>query len=120
MDIIKNNIHWLLRLSLATTFIVHGYPKLIDPSGLMSMGLPAIVAYLVGPFEFFGGIMLIIGGLVDNKNFSNITKIGALLIAIIMLGAILFVHLGDGWKGNEFQILILSTCLLFIFRGNKV
>ena len=57
MDIVKNNIHWLLRLSLATTFIVHGYPKLIDPSGLMSMGLPTMIAYLVGPFEFFGGIL---------------------------------------------------------------
>ena len=120
MNIIKNNIHWLLRLSLATTFIIHGYPKLIDPSGLISMGLPKIIAYLVGPFEFFGAIMLIIGGLTQNEFFSNITRIGALLISIIMLGAILFVHLGDGWNGNEFQILILSVCLLFIFKGNKV
>ena len=120
MNIIKNNIHWLLRLSLATTFIIHGYPKLIDPSGMISMGLPKIVAYLVGPFEFFGGIMLIIGGLTQNEKFSNITKIGALLISVIMLGAILFVHLGDGWQANEFQILILSVCLLFMFKGNKV
>ena len=120
MDIAKNNIHWLLRLSLATTFIVHGYPKLVDPSGLINMGLPNIIAYLVGPFEFFGGIMLIVGGLGQNEKFSNITKIGALLIAIIMLGAIFVVHLGDGWKGNEFQVLILSCCLLFMFKGNKV
>ena len=120
MDIIKNNIHWLLRLSLATTFIVHGYPKLVDPSGLISMGLPNFIAYLVGPFEFFGGVMLVIGALAHNEKFNYITKIGALLIAIIMLGAIFVVHLGDGWKGNEFQVLILAVCLLFIFKGNKV
>ena len=120
MNIITKNIHWLLRLSIGTTFIVHGYPKLIDSSGLIDMGLPTIIAYLVGPFEFFGGIMLIVGGLAENVKFAIITKIGALLIVIIMLGAILFVHLGDGWKGNEFQVLILSVCLLFMFKGNKV
>ena len=27
-NIISKNIHWLLRLVVAGTFIVHGYPKL--------------------------------------------------------------------------------------------
>ena len=120
MKYLGENLHWLLRLSLATTFIVHGYPKLVDPSGLINMGLPSIIAYLVGPFEFFGGILLLIGGLVKNDKFANISRLGASLIAIIMIGAILVVHIGDGWKGNEFQILILSTCLLFIVKGNDV
>ena len=117
MKCLGENIHWLLRLSLATTFIVHGYPKLVDPS---DMGLPSIVGYLVGPFEFFGGILLLVGGLVKSDKFANISRLGASLIAIIMIGAILVVHIGDGWKGNEFQILILSTCLLFIVKGNDV
>ena len=111
MNIIKEHIHWLIRNTLAITFIVHGYPKL---GGNLDMGF---IGYLVGPFEVIGGLLLVLGPILKND---NITRIGALLISIIMLGAIFLVHLHDGWKGMEWQILILSTCLLFIARGNEV
>ena len=42
------------------------------------------------------------------------------LIAIVMCGAILVVHLHDGWRGMEWQVLILSVCLLFTFKGNNL
>ena len=111
MNIIKEHIHWLIRITLAITFIVHGYPKL---GGNLDMGF---IGYLVGPFEVIGGLLLVLGPIVKND---NITRIGALLISIIMLGAIFLVHFNDGWKGMEWQILILTTCLLFVAKGNDV
>ena len=110
MEIISNNIHWLIRITLASTFIAHGYPKL---GNNLDMGY---LGYLVGPFEFLGAIFILIGPL----TLSVITRLGAILIAIIMLGAIFVVHWNGGWKEMEWQVLILTTCLLFIFKGNKV
>ena len=43
-NVVSKNIHWLLRLTIAGTFFVHGYPKL---GGNLDMGL---IGYLVGPF----------------------------------------------------------------------
>ena len=111
MEIISSNIHWLVRITLTITFIVHGYPKLGENLGM------GFIGYLVGPFEVIGGIFLILGPIIDKE---NISRIGAALIAIIMLGAIFVVHINDGWKGMEWQILILSTCLLFVCKGNDV
>ena len=115
-NILSNNVHWLLRISLAITFIYHGYPKVIDCSGLISMGMPTFLAYLIGPFEVVGGALLVIGAFTND----NLTRLGALLIAVIMIGAIFVVHINDGWSGMEWQILILSTCILFIVKGNNV
>ena len=109
--IFQKNIHWLIRITLAITFIVHGYPKL---GGNLDMGF---IGYLVGPFEVIGGILLLLGPIVNN---ANLTRLGGMLISIIMLGAIFVVHLNDGWKGMEWQILILTTCLLFVAKGNDV
>ena len=108
MDYLKNNIHWLLRLTMAATFLVHGYPKL---GGNLDMGF---IGYLVGPFEVLGALFLILGGFYKEV----FTRIGSALIGIIMLGAIFFVHLNDGWKGMEWQVLILSVSLFFLTKGN--
>ena len=61
-------------------------------------------------------MLLIIGGFTNH----NFTRLGALLITIIMLGAIFVVHFNDGWSGMEWQVLIVSTCLMFIVKGNDV
>ena len=111
MELFQKNIHWLIRITLAITFVVHGYPKL---GGNLDMGF---IGYLVGPFEVIGGILLLLGPIVND---ANLTRLGGMLISIIMLGAIFVVHLNDGWKGMEWQILILTTCLLFVAKGNDV
>ena len=111
MELFQKNIHWLIRITLTITFVVHGYPKL---GGNLDMGF---IGYLVGPFEIIGGILLLLGPIVNN---ANLTRLGGMLISIIMLGAIFVVHLNDGWKGMEWQILILTTCLLFVAKGNDV
>ena len=59
MEIISSNIHWLIRITLTITFIVHGYPKLGENLGM------GFIGYLVGPFEVVGGILLILGPIID-------------------------------------------------------
>ena len=110
MEFIYKNVHWLLRITLALTFILHGYPKL---GGNLDMG---IIGYLVGPFEVLGAVCIILGSFLND----TLTRIGALLITIIMLGAIFVVHFNEGWFGIEWQVLIISSCLLFLVKGNDV
>lgn len=115
MDIITKNIHWLLRISLAGTFIAHGYPKL---GGDLGMGF---VGYLVGPFEFFGAILILLGPF--TKDY--FTKVGASMIAVIMLGAIFVVHLPQkiAWKqgndGVEWQVLLLCVSIYLLVKGDN-
>ena len=110
---INDNLEWLLRLPLIGTFIYHGYPKL----GVSVANL-GYIGYLVGPFELFGAVFLILGSFLHE----NLTRVGSLLIAIIMIGAI-YMHLfkwNDHLSSVEWQILILANCIFFIIRGNKV
>ena len=121
-NFLSKYIHWVLRLVLAATFIMHGYPKLGYNLGM------GFIGYLVGPFEVFGAIFLLIGAF--SKDI--ITRLGGLMIAIIMLGAIFTIHFQDGWmmhatadsvpyiRGFEWQALILAVSLMFVFKGNKV
>ena len=114
MKILNDNIHWLLRLSLAGTFIAHGLPKL---GGDLGMGF---VGYLVGPFEFFGAILILLGPLTKEI----FTRIGSLMIAIIMFGAICVVHLPENiaWKqgndGVEWQVLLLCVSLYLLIKAD--
>ena len=111
MKQISENIHWLLRLSLASTFLFHGVPKLGDT--VANLGY---LGYLVGPFEILGALFVLIGPFF--KDF--ITQIGSSMISIIMIGAI-YLHLfkrGDGLGDIEWQLLILSVSIFFIVKGN--
>jgi putative oxidoreductase len=95
-----------LRLVLGFGFLMHGYPKLFTADGnegfvamLGSIGLPApgLSAYLIGAFEFFGGILLILG-----VGVRVISALGA----IEMLVAALTVH----WPaGFDFMNVIGTT-----------
>src|SRR6202042_1023502 len=82
----------LLRLGLGIIFVFHGYPKLFTHTretmqGFAHMGFPAYFAYIAGVFEFFGGLLLIVG---------LFTRIAGLLLAIEMAIAIWRVHLPQG------------------------
>jgi putative oxidoreductase len=58
---------WLLigRVLLGWIFVRSGYPKIFDIAAVASTypprGLPSFLAYIAAPFEFFGGIALILG-----------------------------------------------------------
>ena len=100
---------------MATTFLVHGFPKLTNPIPMTEMGMPLFMVYLIGLFEVGGALLLLIG---ITKDWA--TRIGALLISVIMIGAIAMVHIKDGWQGNEWQLLILAVSLMYATKGNSI
>ncbi len=107
--LINDNISWLLRLPLIGTFLYHGYPKL--GSEVANLGF---IGYLVGPFEFFGALFLLCGPFVHDQ----IHRIGALMIAVVMAGAI-YMHLfkwNDTLKDVEWQILLFAVSLFLALK----
>ena len=114
INLLSLNIQWIIRIPLAITFLVHGYPKL----GVSVANL-GYIGYLVGPFEFFGALLLLTGPFIKSN---MVSRIGALMISVIMIGAI-YMHLikwNDTIADVEWQVLLLCVSLLFLVRGNKV
>ena len=119
----------VLRLILGIVFFPHGAQKLLGwfgGSGLsgtldhftQQMGLPLAVATLVIAAEFLGSLGLIVGFL---------TRIAALGIACVMVGAVFTVHHPYGffmnWAGNqagegfEYHLLAIGMALALMIRG---
>jgi putative oxidoreductase len=113
--------HWGLRLSLAATFMYHGLGKFPPDGFAQGMGLPLPVAWLVAHGEVGAGIALVGGAILSRE---ILTRIGGLLVIVIMIGAIFMVHLKNGFNvssgGYEFQLLMLVTGLYFLTKGNDV
>lgn len=107
----SRHCHWIMRIVVSFIFFVHGFPKLGQE--VASLGL---IGYLVGPFEVLGAFLLIVGPIIE----LNMTRLGALLIFIIMVGAI-YMHImkwGDSIYDVEFQMTLLSISLFFLIRGD--
>ncbi|MGB9237161.1 MAG: DoxX family protein [Terriglobales bacterium] len=118
----------ILRLVLGVVFFAHGAQKMLGWFGGFGfhatmgffghLGMPAPVAFLVICTEFFGGLGLIVGLL---------TRIVALGIGVEMIGAILMVHLPNGffmnWAGNqkgegfEYHLLAIAIAAALLLRG---
>ncbi len=124
LDSLKPHAHWLLRIGLAGVFLFHGLYKVINFGGFSQMmGLPTSVAALVTFAELAGGVGIIVGALTNDL----ITRLAALAMAPILLGAIFMVHWGR-WNfapaeefpmgGMEFQVVLLLTALYFLVMGN--
>ena len=84
----------ILRIVLGIALVVHGWDKLSGGVGGVAgffgtLGIPApgLMAWVVTIVELVGGILLIVGFL---------TQIAGILIALDMLGAILFAYLLRG------------------------
>ena len=73
----------LMRILLAVIFLKAGLDKcpVIDGEGL-TKALPLFLVYLVVIFEVLGGLFMIIG-----LKSEMLTKLGAAMIAIVMVGA---------------------------------
>jgi len=106
----------VLRLVVGAAFILHGWPKIQDPTAWMGPeGMPGILQALAAVAEFGGGIALILGFL---------TRLAALGIASVMVVAIGVVHLPKGhafvsldgptW---ELAAVYLACAVLFLILG---
>jgi putative oxidoreductase len=114
------NLDWVLLIVRAVAgiiFAAHGAQKLFGAFG--GPGLEAIVqflgpvGYLVSIGEFFGGLGLITGVL---------TRFSAASLIVIMIGAILKVHLQNGFflgakMGFEFNFALIGLLLPVVIAG---
>lgn len=122
----------ILRVSLGTIFLLHGYAILFiyTPSGMAgfmaSLGfpLPLASAWLVGLVHLIGGALLILG---------LWTRLGALAQAGLMLVATVKVHLAQGFfmtgiildasagqaiaGGYEYALALTLASLALVFTG---
>ena len=120
----------VLRLVLGVVFFAHGSQKMLGWfggygfSGTMAfftqqMHIPMPLALLVFIAEFFGSMGLIIGFL---------SRVAAFGIACAMIGAVLMVHLPNGffmnWSGKnagegyEYFLLVIAICVALMLRGS--
>lgn len=113
------HVHWGLRISLAATFLYHGYAKfpVADFSAAMGMSMP--LAWAVTISELVAGAALLAGAFTRDI----VTRVGAAIVIVIMIGAIFMVHLKNGFNvmngGFEFQLLMLVTGLYLLVKGNE-
>lgn len=118
------------RLALGIVIFPHGAQKLLGWFGgpgleptlaffSQSLGLPPALGVLVVGAEFLGGLALILGA------FSRVAAIG---IAAIMLGAVLTVHAPNGFfmnwygaqqgEGFEYHLLALGLAAATLIAGS--
>ena len=119
---------WLLRLSLGTSFILHGLGKFPMPADGMvklfeSKGIlfPELTASLVALGEVGAGAAGIIGGFLGATGHL-VTRLGGGAVAVIMIGALLIAH--PDWLITQKlfmseQIFLLALGSYFAIRGNN-
>lgn len=110
----------VLRVVFGVVFLMHGYQKLFQMgipgvSGFFTQSgapLPQLTAPLVSVLEFGGGLALILGLL---------TPVVAALLAADMLGAILLLHLPNGFYaadgGYEYVLTLFGASLALALTG---
>ena len=111
----------VLRIVLGVLILLHGVSKLPPPppeylvSMLAQHGLPGVFAYGAYLGEIVGPILIIIGVW---------TRVGALLIVINMIVAVLMAHTGDLFHLNkqggyelELQAMFLFTAVALVLTG---
>ena len=106
----------LIRLALGVTFLVHGYIKfhggIANTAGFFEkMGIPGILAYVVGGIELIGGLCVILGiG----------TRVVSCAFAGIMIGVITTAKASAGFAGGfEFEVALLVMSLHLLLAGSR-
>ena len=120
---------WLLRLSLGTSFFLHGYGKFPLPPQKMvvwfeSKGIiwPELITSLVGLGEVIAGIGIVLGGLLFNQLGNLITRLSGGAVVVIMIGAFVIAH-PDWFITKDLfmseQIFLFILGLYFAIKGNN-
>lgn len=91
-----------------------------------AMGMPTFMVLILGIVEIVTSLLLLWGGFGPDWA----TRVAGILFTIVMIGAIAMVHTQYGWssinmgnnggRGLEFQVLIIATSLLYVFKGNFI
>src|SRR5882724_9349217 len=118
----------VMRLFLGIVFFAHGAQKVLGwfggygasatLQGFAKMGMPPVLTVLIMAAELGGGLLLIVGFL---------TRLAALGIGCVMLGAIVLVHSKVGffmnWGGSqkgegfEYHLLALGLAIALLIKG---
>jgi len=118
----------LARIAFGVVFFAHGAQKMLGwfggsgfsatISGFAKFGMPTAVALFAIFVEFFGSLSLLLGLL---------SRVAALAIIIEMIGAVLTVHIHNGffmnWMGNqkgegfEYHIIAVTLAFLILVQG---
>jgi putative oxidoreductase len=128
---VGRHAHWLLRFSLASVFLYMGVDKFMG-GGVgefaQMMGLPWILSLLVALSEIGGGTLIIAGGLVMGTMGGWLTRLGAVMILPVMLGAIFMEHWGQ-WHfmgtathpmgGMMLQVTLTMIALYLLIKGSR-
>jgi len=105
--------HMGVRVALGVIFIAHGLPK-FDPGFLgflTNIGIPHEMQIILALAETVPGIFLIVGVL---------TRIGGVVLSLMMLGAIFYVKKAaslTGQGGFEIDLILLASALSMIAAG---
>ena len=115
---------FLLRATLGTAFIIHGYSKFpLPPQNLIKFfNFSPLLASMVSIFEILAGGLLIISGLFTNYIGSLLTRISGLIILVIMVCALNIAHRDWFITTKLFtseQIFLLTIGMYFLVVGNK-
>ncbi|WP_290653049.1 DoxX family protein [Aquisalimonas sp.] len=128
LEALSRHAHWLLRFALASVFVYSGIDKFMgggiaEFAGVMQ--LPEFIAALVALAEIGGGLLVLLGAVISPW----VTRLGALMVVPVMLGAIVMVHWGQ-WHfvptathplgGMMFQVTLLLIAIYLFIRGNDV
>jgi|SRR5215469_15334809 len=109
----------ILRIACGLPLLYHGSGILFGafggpgPQGFAAfMHAPDIIGYLVGLAQF-GGALAILTGI--------LTRVGAVCIIIVMLGAVFLAHLPHGYDvtkgGLEYSLALLLCALALLISG---
>jgi putative oxidoreductase len=108
----------ILRLALAAVLLYHGLPKIMNfgatVGGFQSMHIPApsLTAAFAVLAEVIGGLLILFGVAVD---------LAGILVVLEMLGAIAFVHWGNGFDftkgGWEHPFTVIAMALALALAG---
>lgn len=115
----REEAYLILRVVTGLMFVMHGYSKVTMGVGAVTgffgtVGVPLanIVAPVVVYGELIGGVALILGLFTHWVSKLNI---------VIILGAIYFVHLVNGYGaatgGYEYPLMILAVCMYILVNG---